>query len=58
MQTIVIVLDAMKMKKLDLYQTVTYSPAYATLRGEGFLLKYSNLYSINKLTPCVPRFLF
>jgi hypothetical protein len=37
---------------------VTYSPAYATLRGGGFLLKYSNLYSINKLSPCVPRFLF
>ena len=34
---------------------VTYSPAYAELFGGGFLLKYSNLYSINKLSPCVPR---
>ena len=34
---------------------VTYSPAYASLRGGGFSLKYSNLYSINELSPCVPR---
>ena len=34
---------------------VTYSPTY---RGGGFSLKYGNPYSINELSPCVPRFLF
>ena len=42
----------------DNLKEVTYSPAYASLRGGGFSLKYSNLYSINELSPCVPRFLF
>ena len=37
------------------FTIVTYSPAYASLRGGGFSLKYSNLYSINELSPCVPR---
>ena len=32
--------------------TVTYSPTY---RGGGFSLKYGNPYSINELSPCVPR---
>ena len=32
---------------------VTYSPTY---RGGGFSLKYGNPYSINELSPCVPRF--
>jgi len=31
---------------------VTYSPTY---RGGGFSLKYGNPYSINELSPCVPR---
>ena len=34
---------------------VTYSPTY---RGGGFSLKYGNPYSINELSPCVPRFCF
>jgi len=29
-----------------------------TYRGGGFSLKYGNPYSINELTPCVPRFFF
>lgn len=33
-------------------------PPTLTLRGGGFSLKCSSLYSINELTPCVPRFLF
>ena len=33
---------------------VTYSPTY---RGGGFSLKYGSPYSINELSPCVPRFL-
>ena len=38
--------------KLTIHRAVTYSPTY---RGGGFSLKYSNLYSINELSPCVPR---
>ena len=30
-------------------------PPTLSLRGGGFSLKYSNLHSINELTPCVPR---
>ena len=51
-------LEQMKPVAEESYRVVTYSPAYASLRGRGFSLKYSNLYSINELSPCVPRFLF
>ena len=47
--------DTLAQKETDRilsYCRVTYSPTY---RGGGFSLKYSNLHSINELTPCVPR---
>ena len=53
--------EVLHFKKRDLQKDhieVTYSPAYASLRGGGFSLKYGNPHSIDELSPCVPRFLF
>ena len=45
-------------EKLYIQESDILPPPTLTLRGGGFSLKYGNPYSINELSPCVPRFLF
>ena len=40
------------------YQSLKVGIGKLVEGDRGFSFKYSNLYSISELTPCVPRFLF
>ena len=44
-----------KEKALEYFGDILPPPT-PKLRGEGFLFEQTNVYSISKLTPCVPRF--